>query len=109
MRTPEELNVAVTELRIEIGNNLKAVVETLIKRDDIEDNHLLLPEYDISQPIQNNADDDNLTETISGIVISEDKMYFTIDTYNGGYDCSIEDITTENLLYLYDEIYTVIN
>lgn len=105
------INVMLAEYNASIVESLKAQVKDMLNNIELygEMDNVLLHEWDISQPIQNNCSDGNLTETISGLFIhpESDKLVFTIDTYNSGYDVESDSISIENLIYLHENLISI--
>jgi len=81
---------------------LVGMVKKVIESQD--ETHILFYEYGISQPIyREDPHNDEMSETISGAWITENKVGFTVDTFESGYDIDMEDLDMDMVLYLIGE------
>jgi hypothetical protein len=82
--------------------DLEHMVRKVIAKDD--ETHILFYEYGISQPIyREDPQMMEFSETISGAWLTEDKIGFTIDTFDSGYDIDMTDLDMDMVIYLLGE------
>ena len=83
---------------------LYSMVKKVIEQDE-DETHVLLYELGIGQPIyREDPHNDEMSETISSAWIdSEGNVGFEVDTFDSGYDISMEDLDMDMVLYLIGE------
>lgn len=110
--TPTEYKESIVNIRNNLNQNVR---DYIIKIYDIDGNHkIMFTEYDIASPIRMNGNVD-LVEKIVGLYIHEDteEVWFIIDAYNDNNEVvgnvDIQNISTDNLLFIYSSLYEFIN
>ena len=94
-----------------LRNDLESAIKEHIKETMAEDgtDSVSFFEYNVSQPIHIPNDDGNMASTISCVSIGEKgQLIFEIDSGLGDHDVLIEEISTENLIYILGE-FEIIN
>ena len=90
----------LNQAKEELADMVKKVIE-----QDEDESHILFYEYGISQPIyREDPHNDEMSETISGAWLTQDgKVGFTVDSFDSGYDISMDDLDMDMVLYLIGE------
>ena len=105
MKTPGKIKKRLLKAQDELLKNLKKLVIKLLEKEN--EDVFILNIYDISPPIHKHSVDDNLTEIIFGIEVKNDELCFLIESSVADYSCDTEDVSVENLLYIYEEAFSV--
>ena len=85
---------------------VKAIINKINEDEHSDETHVLLHEFGIAQPIyREDLHNDDLNETISSAwVDSEGVVGFEVDTFESGYDISMDDLDMDMVLYLLGEL-----
>ena len=96
----------INQAKIELSNMIKVIIKNFNEVNDSDETHILLYEFGISQPIyREDPHNDEMSETISSAwVDSEGNVGFEVDTFESGYDISMEDLDMDMVLYLIGEL-----
>jgi hypothetical protein len=89
----------------DLASMIKAIINKINENEHSEETHILLYEFGIGQPIyREDPHNDEMSETISSAWIdSEGNVGFEVDTFESGYDISMDDLDMDMVLYLIGE------
>ena len=81
------------------------IINKINENEHSDETHVLLYEFGIGQPIyREDPHNDEMSETISSAWIdSEGNVGFEVDTFDSGYDISMDDLDMDMVLYLIGE------
>ena len=90
----------------ELTDKVKTIINKINEVNDSDETHILLYEFGISQPIyREDPHNDEMSETISSAwVDSEGNVGFEVDTFESGYNISMDDLDMDMVLYLIGEL-----
>ena len=88
-----------------LADMVKTIINKINEDEHSDETHILLHEFGIGQPIfREDPHNEDLSETISSVwVDSEGNVGFEVDTFESGYDISMNDIDMDMVLYLLGE------
>jgi hypothetical protein len=88
-----------------LADMVKTIINKINENEHSDETHILLYEFGIGQPIyREDLHNEEMSETISNAWIdSEGNVGFEVDTFDSGYDISIDDLSMDMILYLIGE------
>lgn len=88
-----------------LADMVKTIINKINEIDGSDETHILLYEFGITQPIyREDPHNEEFSETISSAWIdSEGNVGFEVDTFESGYDISMDDLNMDMVLYLIGE------
>ena len=91
-----------------LADMVKTIINKINEVDGSDETHILFYELGISTPIYRESADEDMNETISiAWIDSEGNVGFEVDTFESGYDISMEDLNMDMVLYLIGEFENV--
>jgi len=101
--TKEIAENTIVILRHNLEEKVKELASKLMNADMTDE--IQFNEYDVSSPIHVQNEDGNMSSTISGLEISSSEhLLFDIDSSYSDHQVLIEEISTENLIYILGEL-----
>jgi hypothetical protein len=97
-----ELDSMLTIAKEKLATKVRETIDSINKKDGSDETNILLYEYGISQPVyREDSHDENMNQCICiAWVDGEGKVGFEVDTFDNGYDISIDDLDIDMVLYL---------